>query len=694
MKPGLSLLLFLVSTLTTIAQDFSKSMHNAFLITRMVEKFHIQPRPLDDEFSNDLFSQFIKAADPERLIFSASDIKDISIYRNTLDEEIMHQGTAFIKKVAVAWQKGIRQNDALLLAISKKPFDFSKAEKYALAEDTAYIITIANRQNKLYKHSKWQVLEAITEMSAQFEGKTPALQKQFIDSCEAQLREKVYAAFQKTYTEFAETEKAETVLGDLFCKTLAHCYDPHTNFMPADEKENFDEDLGQKPLRFGIALNQNETGEIIISNLQPGSSAFKSGILNAGDKLIALQETGKPAVDVKGFGYKELDSLFNETISDKILITVKKPDGITKQVTLYKERFSTEEDEEDKVQGYVLTGVKKVGYIAIPDFYIDWEDTQTGIYGCANDVAKEIIKLKRENIEGLIIDVRYNGGGSVKEAVELSGIFIDGGPVALYKQKEQKILTLKDVNAGSIFGGPLLIMVNGYSASASELFSATLQDYNRAVIAGTPTYGKATGQIVFPLDTAVATTTLQNSRAENFIKITSSALYRVNGTTAQQEGVIPDIILPDLLQTVGAKEKDEKFAFRLAPIEPNKYYKPYSPINKTALKTIALTVTDTSSYFKMLKKYELRIKALMQQNEISLKMEDILQYKKERQNWLDALEAYNMSPFFTVTNHVMRTERLKASGWLTEMDSETRTRLANDAYINICYLMLLKMISE
>ncbi|HRO48113.1 S41 family peptidase [Agriterribacter sp.] len=692
MKPGLLLVLFFVSALTTIAQDFSKSMHNAFLIARMVEKFHLQPRPLDDGLSNDLFSQFIKAADPDRLIFSVSDINDLGVYRNMLDEEIMHRGTAFLKKATVAWQKGMRQNDSLLQTISKQAFDFSIAEKYALAEDTAYIINTGSRQNKLYKHTKWQMLEAITEMSAQFEGKSPALQKQFVDSCEAGLRKEAYAAFQKGYAELAEPEKAGAVLGDLFCKALAHCYDPHTTFMPAQEKEAFDEDLGQKPLRFGIALDQNEAGDIIIANLQPGSSAFKSGILNAGDKLMTWQETGKPAMDVKGSGYKKLDSLFNETKSDKILLTVKKPDGITKQVTLYKERFSTEEDEENKVQGYILKGEKNVGYIAIPDFYIDWEDTQTGIYGCANDVAKEIIKLKKENIEGLIIDIRYNGGGSVKEAVELSGIFIDGGPVAQYKQKEQKVLTLKDVNAGSIFSGPLLIMVNGYSASASELFSAALQDYNRAVIAGTPTYGKATGQVVFPLDTTVTTETLHSSNAEHFIKITGSALYRVNGTTAQQEGVIPDIILPDLLQTVGTKEKDEKFAFRLAPVESNKYYKPYPPVRKEELKAIAQTVTDTSSYFKMLKNYELQIKGLMQQSEISLKMEDMLRYKKERQSWLDTLEAYRPHAFFTVANHVMRTERLKTSEWLTEMDNETRASLASDAYIGICYLLLVKMI--
>lgn len=693
MKPGLSLFLFLVSAFTIKAQDFSGSMHNAFLITRMVEKFHIQPRPLNDELSDNLFNQFIKAADPDRLIFSANDINDLAlVYRNALDEEIIYQKTTFLKKIALVWQKGIRQNDSLLQFICRKPFDFSLPEKYTIAEDTSYATTISSRQSKLYKYNKWQMLNAITEMEGQFTGRNPVSQKKIIDSIEILLRKRIYESFQKTNLKALDPGKMESLLGNLFCKALAHCYDPHTAFMPAEEKEAFDEDLGQRPLRFGLELEQNENGEVMIANLQPGSAAYKSGLLNPGDRIIALQEPGKSPVEVKASGYAALDSVFNETRSDKILLTIKKPDGITKQVTLYKERFSTEEDEEDKVQGYILKGVKSIGYISIPDFYIDWENTETGIYGCANDVAKEIIKLKKENIEGLIIDIRYNGGGSVREAVDLSGIFIDGGPIALIKQKDQKVITLKDVNAGRIFDGPLLVMVNGYSASASEMFAGALQDYNRAVVAGTPTYGKATGQLIFPLDTMATAETVKSLNTENFIKITSSALYRVSGITAQQQGIVPDIILPDLIQTVGGKEKGEQFAFSLAPIDPNKYYKSYTPINKDELNTVARTITDTNFYFKTLKEYERKLKVIMQQNEVSLKIDDALGYKKEQQAYFDAFENFKQQAVFTIANHGMHKERLKSSDRLSEMDNETKVALANDVYIGICYQVLLKMI--
>jgi len=559
-------LLFIFTVYYGRAQDYSKSINNAFLISRMVEKFHVQPKPMNDELSSQLFQQFLKKVDEERIVFQAEDINRLSVYRYILDEEVNQRKTGFLQLVTSIWQKRIKHNDSLIRIICKTPFQFSVPEKFTEAEDTSYSISPAAKQNKLYKHVKLQMLDVVSEIKLDDAKLKLQRSKKFNDSIEVVLRKRVDEAYQKKYAASLQTSKLEIKLGNLFCSTLATCYDPHTNFMPAEEKEAFDEELGQKPLRFGFGLDENENGEVTIGNLQPGSSAFKSGAINAGDKIIAIQEPGKTNIDVSSYDLPQLDSTISETKTDKLFLTVKKPDGTSRQVTLYKERFATEEDEEDKVQSYVLKGSKNIGYISIPDFYVDWENTETGIYGCANDVAKEIIKLKKENIEGLIIDIRYNGGGSVQEAIELSGIFIDGGPVAQFKLREPKVYTLKDVNSGSIFDGPLVVMVNGYSASASEMFSGTLQDYNRAIIAGTPTYGKATGQVVFSLDTTVTREAPDQKKTEAYIKITTSAIYRLNGQTAQQHGIIPDILLPDLLQTVGEKEKDEQFVFTLAPV--------------------------------------------------------------------------------------------------------------------------------
>jgi carboxyl-terminal processing protease len=690
---GLLLILFFATNIFTVrAQDLPKAMQQAFLVTRMVEKFHIQPKPLNDAFSQYLFQQFIEAADEDQLIFQAEDIASLSAFRNTLDEEIIQRKTNFLQAAVAILNKRVRQNDSLVQLICKTPFNFSIPDKVVLKDDSSFAVSTSTKQQKLYKQVKWQTLDMITEILIE----TPerATQKKLIDSLENVFRKRIQTSSQKKIAKAFRPGRMEEYVSNLFCKVLANCYDPHTVFLPQDEKESFDQAVGQTPKRFGFEMDENEDGDIVIDRLQPGSSAFKSGAINPGDKIVAIQEPGKQVVQTGNSAMLVVDSVMSEMKTDKLLVTVKKPDGTTRQVTLYKERFATEEDEEDVVQGYVLKGTKNIGYISIPDFYFDWENTKTGINGCANDVAKEIIKLKKENIEGLIIDIRFNGGGSLQEAVDLAGIFIDGGPVAQLKTKEPKPYTLKDGNSGSIFDGPLLVMVNGYSASASETFSATMQDYNRAIIAGSTTYGKSTGQIIFPLDTTVTIETFDKVKAETYLKITTSALYRLTGTTAQQQGVQPDVLLPDLLQSIGEKEKDKTTSFKLTAIDPNKYYKPLAKAGKEHLVQLALSTTDTSVYFKKVKDYVLWYKSMEQMKEISLKLDDMLLMKKKQQEYILFFEEYEPSKVFTVDNHQFRKQRLKASEWLTESDEETKEHISTDPYIQICYRLVMQMTTK
>jgi carboxyl-terminal processing protease len=584
----------------------------------------------------------------------------------------------------------MKQNDSLIRIICKAPFNFSVAEKMQL-NDTGYVSGISQKQKRFTQYIKWQVLDELTDEKVFF-SLSPAAQKNFIDSGETAQRKQIIQRSARRYAKILKQEDFTNTISKLFCIALAHCYDPHTEFMPAAEKEAFDEGLGQLPLRYGFELNETEEGEVTIGSLLPGSTAFKSGVMNAGDKIIALQEPGQSQISVASFTLFQLDSVMSETKGDRIIVTVKKPDGTTKQVSLSKERFATEEDEEDKVQGYVLKGSQNIGYISIPDFYVDWEDNENGIAGCANDVAKEIFKLKKENIAGLIIDLRYNGGGSMQEAIDLSGIFIDGGPVGQYKDRSGKTVTLKDVNSGTIYDGPLLVLVNGYSASASEMFCGTLQDYNRALIVGAPTYGKATGQIVYPLDTLVTEETIDRFKTNNYIKITNFGLYRVNGTTAQLQGVIPDVELPDLLTLAAQREQTEANAVTLTPVSPNKYYKPLKELNRSALKNKGLNIADTTTFFKQVKAYEILYKQVKKQNEISLKLEDVIEFKQKQNNYIDYFETYSQEGPYTTENYLLHRQRLKASEWLTGLDNETKKSINTDPYIHIAYQLLLQLI--
>lgn len=687
MKHWLLTLVLICAIVFSYAQDFSKSMRHAFLITRMMEKFHIQPAALNDDFSNQLFYHFIRNADKEHLIFQSEDLEQFLRYRYKLDEEILNQKTGFLQLVYQVREKRLKQNDSLLQIIFKTPFNFSLPEKISKAADSVYAKTTNEKQVKLYKYFKWQMVDAITdEMPEQL---TVVQQKKIADSVSV-----VFTGVYRTVFQKMRSNATTEALGNMFCSSIALCYDPHSTFFTAEEKERFDQELGKTPLRFGFNVDEADDGGVVIERLLPGSSAFKSGALNTGDKIIAIQEPGGKPHDVSNMSLTQMDSVMETIISDKLIFTIKKPDGKTREVTLFKERVEAEEDEDDLVQGYILKGSKNIGYISIPDFYVDWENTETGINGCANDVAKEILKLTKEHIDGLIIDLRYNGGGSLQEAIDLAGIFIDGGPVGQLRIKDPKVHTLKDVNSGSIYTGPLLVMVNGYSASASEFFAGAMQDYNRALIVGAPTYGKATGQIVFPLDTTITIETAGTKTAEAYLKITTSALYRITGATAQKNGVIPDVPLNDLLQTVGEKERDETNSFTLSPISPNKYYKPFPLIAKEKILSTTKSITDTSFYFRQINLFDKWIKDTREYTERSLKLEDVLRSKQQENIFYTYFENYKSKNNYTVENHLLRQQRLQASSLLTESDQETRSLISDDPYISLCFELLLRMITK
>ncbi len=351
------------------------------------------------------------------------------------------------------------------------------------------------------------------------------------------------------------------------------------------------------------------------------------------------------------------------------------------------------------VKSFILKGEKKIGYISLPSFYIDWED-ENSVNGCANDVAKEIVKLKKENIEGLIIDVRYNGGGSVREAVDLAGIFIDGGPVSIYKNRQPKPTILKDANRGTIYEDPLLIMVNGYSASASELFAGVMQDYNRAVIVGSNTYGKATGQVIFPLDTTVQLSKdYKNSKSDYFLKLTVSQIFRVTGKTAQFTGIVPDIILPDAT-AAAEKEKDEFCALTATNIEANKYYQPLSAINIEVLKQAATDeLNNSSTYFNKLKNnIALRKEWKQKKVDYPLNYTEFMKFYNQIKNIDDEDEENDMdetntnTKLFSIEASSMEKQLQKTNEYLTEVNNLYKEHLLKDVQLQICYSIIKKMI--
>jgi carboxyl-terminal processing protease len=683
----LSLLLSLSLTFSARAQSLDNKATDAYLITRMAEKFHVQPRPLDKTMSAAIYTRVLQALDDERIFFTKADIAQLSVYRYTLDDEILNRKTGFLQLLTTLYQQRLTQVDTMVDNITAKPFIFTTHEMLTVAEDTSYPANLTAMHVKLYKLIKLSVATHLAEKMAGI----AAYNNSWIDSAEPVLRHRAAVNTKRVIKRILQSPTGVgNMIGIVYCQALAVCYDPHTAYFSPDEKADFESELGNKPLSFGLTISEDDDGHAQVGHLQPGGPAFKSGGLSEGDKIVAIRWEGKAAIDVADASATELYNILSAEGGSTVTLDVKKRDGTVHQVSLTKQKINNDvaDDDEDKVKGYLLKGARTVGYISLPAFYEDWEDNN-GVNGCANDVAKEVIKLKKEGIGGLILDLRYNGGGSVNEAVGLAGLFIDAGPVEQIKTKDDKVYTLKDVNRGTIWDGPLIVLVNSSSASASEIVAGTLQDYNRALIVGSPTYGKATAQVVLPMDTSIDLTKLDPKKeASSYIKITLEKLYRINGTTAQFSGVKPDILLPEPPNAHEQREADEPFALPPTPIEANKYYRPLAPLPVDAEKTIATQAMAELKYFRQTALA--RTPGTKQEKDQSLNLADIAQQLQAANTTADTSQDKNT--LYTVDNPAYEKLLLQSDQELQIINEERKKDVLYDPYLMVAYRLTAGMI--
>jgi carboxyl-terminal processing protease len=575
------------------AQLTTQTAGNAYLITRMAEIYHVEPRRVDSDFSADLFSLTIKALDPDKIYFNGEDLHQLASYQFTLNQELLNKKDGFLRLLISLYARRIHQTDSLLDLFSKKPISLNSSDIYSVAEDTVFAGNEMQRRTKLFSLFRRNVLENMADAD------DDSLKAAWsTDSLEMIARRKVIHIFRRDIQRMTQlNDGLPGFVCNAWCESVASCYDPHTEFFSLAKKEEFQGELGDKQMQFGFSLNEGREGTEI-ARLKPGSPAYRSGQIHEGDAILALQWEGKEEVDVSDGSPSEVNALISGDHPKNLTLTLKKTDGSIRKVTLRREK-AVLDDDNGKVRSFILKGAHSIGFISLPAFYTDWESGSNGSNGCADDVAKEILKLKKENIEALILDLRYNGGGSLTEAVALAGIFIDAGAVGMIKDKDGKVYTLKDMNRGAVYEGPLLLLVNGFSASAAEMLAGTLQDYHRALIVGSPTYGKATAQIVLPLDTLLDENHMDRMKsADNFIKITIDRLFRVNGSSAQETGVIPDIPLRDFTDTRSEREKTMPLALHNVKTDPNKYYHPYPPLPVESLKEYAAAFSDTCAYLK------------------------------------------------------------------------------------------------
>lgn len=557
----------------------------------LLEQQHYSPQKINDDFSRKIFKAYLDQLDGDKSIFTAEDVKAVKKFETTIDDEIHGASIQFQPAVSAIYEKRVAETMLYYKDILSKPFDYSVNETVQLDGDQlSYTNTESERKDRWRKKLKYYSLERFIDLQEEREKNKGKDSFRVLpdDSLELAARTSVLKMMERTFNRIKTTFTEEQRFNS-FINVITNTMDPHTDYYPPIEKRAFDERMSNQFYGIGAQLQQDDNG-IKIASVVTGGPAWKSGAIVAGDVIIKVAQGSNTPVDVSGYGTEDAVKLIRGDKGTEVRITFKKQDGTTKTVSLIREKI--EQDEGLARSAVIMQGNDKIGYIALPDFYANFEDKNG--FKCSEDVATEVKKLKAENVKGIVIDLRNNGGGSLLEVVKMVGLFIKTGPVVQVKERDGRVdqQTWRDNDESVLYDGPLTVMVNELSASASEIFAAAIQDYKRGIVIGSSsTYGKGTVQRPIPFGRPID---FYSSRTDfGAVSLTFQKFYRVNGGSTQLKGVVPDIIMPDTYEYLKIREKDN----------PNSL--PWDAIPQTAYQP--WQGSDASNLSEIIKKEQTRI---------------------------------------------------------------------------------------
>ena len=602
------------------------------LLSFVLEKGHFSPIELNDEFSKKAYAAYIESLDPTKRYFIQPDIAEFQKYELAIDDMIRSKDLSFFDLTYKRLMQRMKESKVIYTSILSKPLDLNDNETINVDyEKLPYAATVKDLDQRWRKQLELAVLSEITDK----EDIQNALNSGIIDEKNVAKEEKPAEKTEpKSFEELEKTARkttesnlnnnfsfiAELTREDWFTvyiNAIVTQYDPHTYYFSPEDKEKFDVSMSGKYEGIGARLQKKNEG-IEVSELISGGPAWRGKLLEQGDIIIKVAQANEEPIDIAGMRLDDVIKKIKGPKGTLVKLTVKKVDGTVKVVPIIRNEVETEET--FAKSSVVNKDGKLFGVIYLPKFYQSFENKLNR--DAFKDVAIEVERLKAMKVEGIVMDLRDNGGGSLETVVKMTGLFIDKGPVVQVKPAGGKAQILPDSDPKVQWDGPLVVMINNYSASASEIFAAAIQDYNRGIIIGSKqSYGKGTVQNVFELNEFVRGNQYGDLGA---LKTTTQKFYRVNGGSTQLEGVKSDIVMPDRFSFMETGEKDEKSALPWDKIEPANY----TPLQVNYDKVIANSKKRiaTNDNFNLISENAKWINDRKEDNSISL---NYAAYKKE-----------------------------------------------------------------
>ena len=587
------------------------------LITYLLEEGHFQPKDINDDLSRAVYTSFLDQIDPFKNYFLKSDIDEFEEFKTSLDNQILAHDVSFFNMVYARFLIRFEDSKSMYSKVLELPFDFSLEEVYSTDyENNVYVNSKSEMFDRWRKQLKFYAISNYYDL-IKANKKSQEVDKNFKSrthsEIEIEARESILKTMKENFSVLEDIRRQDWL--SVYINAIAEEFDPHTFYFAPSDKDRFDAQMTGKYEGIGARL-QKRMDEITITELISGGSAWRQDKLEVGDAIIKVrQENEEEAISVVGMRLDDAVKLIKGPKGSNVILTLKKVDGTIEDLSIPRDEILLEETYAKSTK-VVKNGVT-FGVINLPKFYIDFQDSKSR--NAATDVKKEIELLKVEGMEGLVLDLRNNGGGSLKTVVDIGGLFIDQGPIVQVRSTGNSKEVLEDKQRGIEWDGPLVILVNELSASASEILAAAMQDYKRAIVIGSKqTYGKGTVQNIIDLNRMIKSNTNGDMGA---FKFTTQKYYRINGGSTQLEGVKSDIIVPGRFSYIEMGEREQDNPLSWDEIEPANYQTWKSSLNYENTIENSYTRLNSSDEIKLIDDNARWIKTIRDQEVYQLNFE-------------------------------------------------------------------------
>jgi len=702
----LSVTLFAFKINSDRSDDPEKDKMLLELLTFVIEKGHYDPAKIDDTFSKGIYKDYIEALDPSKRFFLQSDIDEFSKYETLLDDQLLNKELTFFNLTYNRLMKRMLEGKGFYKDILSTPFDYSVDETFNTDYEKApYAKNVSELKERWRKQIKLSTLSSLTDRLKIQENKEKGIVDkedkttsevlkpgESVDGLSNSENDKSSNDKPKTFEELEKITRESSLksldeyfgfMEDLtrdewfsvYVNSITARFDPHTNYFPPEEKERFDVSISGKFEGIGARL-QKKNDFTEITELISGGPAWRGKLLEAGDVIMKVAQGDKEPVDIVGMRLDDVVKKIKGTKGSEVRLTVKKVDGSIKTISIIRDIVEIEETYAKS--SVVERNGLKYGVIYLPKFYIDFENKDGRDAG--KDVAAEVESLKKAGVNGIVLDVRDDGGGSLSTVVDIAGLFIEQGPIVQVKSAGRQKEVLYDRDKKIEWDGPLVIMVNSFSASASEILAAAIQDYKRGIIIGSKqTYGKGTVQNVIDLNQFVRSSDKGDLGA---LKTTTQKFYRINGGSTQLEGVSSDVVMPDRYAYLKMGERDVDNAMPWDKIDPAQYtvWTNNAKFNK-AIADSKNRIAQNQQ-FKLIEENAKWIDERSHENDYSLKLEEFKKNQKaieETNKKFKSIVDYDYHLKFA--SLPQEAEAMKTDASLKEKRERWHESLSKDIYV-------------